>query len=870
MTVVSNGCVNPMSVISGTTGVPGDTIRCFNAATGSGEVPVGTLVYINESKQFTCINGQTAYTRTGAPDLFAIGDTLIVGTSPPSPLATNTTYWVVGVGSNYINISASKGGSPITSTSTSSGNFYIGCVNIPYPVLRPYPVASMAMKEVIFSPWGSNSNIDTNSVYIRADPSPLSKPTVNSTYQNISIFIYNSTSATVLNLNSSTNNHLIYTGLSFTNFMNKIGTAKFVAINPGNATSTELDLLLAGSAANPQKDNLIAIIQGSSIVWSGKIIRSTQNKTGLFDDPLVQTWNIDCESDIVRMKYQQVKAANKKEYRDKIGNIINKLVENDSSGDINWNGLTAQALYESGTYSDEGVIIDYNINEADMFTHFMILSKTLDFDWRTRLVHYRATFTRSSNSYTVNNTGIYSEDDLIGRWMIISSETVGNGVVSFGKITDNTKYIITCSMTTTPAASGTLIVLMDPVLDVLGNLMTPTPVQTFKINAQHGTYANGYGFEDKTDRSMFATKIVSKSKTQSGATLTSSLPAVTPWVDGQQIYDKSFYITKRTDGRILQFIDGAPPYGAGIMYIEGWGYDLTDGLFGIFGSVQFYYPRTDTGSPSNVQELYWNGIRATYFNVSGLWNTSPLTGGLFVWFKTADLDPAPYPSGHYVHSYQRYYVQFPSQNTISSGDDIIINNEIIDCDSISLDSTNGYYIRFLADSTTGHRLRTDPYIEAHPPGTIIWLNAYFSETSPMTGSPVYYHGIITQTYLSDIIIPLSVLQKNTTAQFVKNSEYHRKAMFWCLFNNWWKTGSKKEFESMVASPIDVGDTIICLQDDNATAGDLLYGQLKNVWQVVGWTLDTKDMKVIVELGDFERNVYTSMIDKTSALHLTVS
>jgi hypothetical protein len=728
----------------------------------------------------------------------------------------------------------------------------------------------MGVKEVVFVATSSNSGYDTNSVWIRMDPTPLAKPDMNSIYQSVSIFIYNSTSATVLNLNKSTNNHLVYSKLTFTNFMNKIGVAKFTVTNTGDATATEIDLLLAGSAANPQKDNFVAIVQGSAIVWSGKIVRSIQNKTGLFDDPLVQTWNIDCESDIVRMKYQQVKAANKKEHHDKIGIIVSKLVENDASGDINWNGLTAQTLYESGTYSDEGVFVDYNINESDMFTHFMILSKTFDFDWRTRLVYYRATFTRSSNSYTVTSTGIYSADDLIGRWMIITPESLGAGAVSFGKITDNTGTVITCSMTTTPAASGTLIVLMDPVLDIVGNLMSPTPVQTFKINAQPGTYANGYGFEDKTDRSMFATKIIAKGKTDSGITITSSIPAVTPWNYEYQIYDKSFYITKRSDGRILQFLPGGLPYGSGDMWIEGWGYDFTDGLFGMFLPGQYRAPIGPYQSAvSNIEEVYWNGIRATHFNTNGLWNSVTLTGGIFVWFRTADLDPSPV-NGEYLHSYQRYYVQAPTLNTISSGDDIIINNEIIDCDSIDFDSDYGYYIRFLCDDTAGHREWDDPYLEAHPPSTIIWLNAYFSETSPMTGSPVYYHGIISQTYVSDLIVSLSELQKHTTLQLVKNSEYHRKATFWCVFNNWWKTGSKKQYESMVVSPINVGDSIVCLQDENATAGDLLYGQLKNVWQVVGWTLDFDEMKVTVELGDFERNVFTTITDKTAALHLTVN
>lgn len=864
MTVYASGSIIPLTIVSG------DRIRTLDASYGVGEVVKRTQSYINEFVHFTCTASDPNFYSNDYYSWFENGDTVLL-VNFPTPFAAGTTYYIVNRGAGYVELSGTRGGSPITPTSTANDiHFYVGADSIPFPLLRPFPVGSDTYKEVIFYAEGSqNGSYSTGSLYFFENAAALSKPSIIGTNKDFSILIYNTVSATVVNKNISANNNLFFKELEFTNYLSKIGTAKFSVVNPGDATSTELDLLLAGSGVNAQKDNLVAIIQGNSVVWSGKITRSIQNKTGIFDSPLVQTWNIDCESDLVRMKYQEILPASKGYKRKQTGSIVSDLVGRNNSTDINWNG---DFLWERGVRTSEGTFVDYVINDSDMFTQFMILAKTIDFDWRTRLGYFRAPYSRSGTTYTPSYGMPYSNDVLIGKWMVVTSP--GGGLISFGKITDNSTTTITCSMTNTPAASGTLIVLLDPILDFAGNLSTPSKVQTYRMNAQPWTGGNGYGFDDKTDRSQLATKIVAKGKNEKGVTITCSVAAVQPWMNSFEMFEISTYITRRTEGRILQFTPGGLPYGAGLMWIEGWGYNLnTSQYYNLFLKSGQWLMLQQYWNFNTIEEVMFGGIRATKFVTNGILNSNgdALNGGMCCVINASDIganqggSPLQYP-----HPSQRYFVQVPAYFAAPAGQNIYINGEVIDLTSAGSDNVEGTYLLFLCDASAEHRVGTDPFFEAHPSGAIVWMEEGYDEANPAVGSPVYYHGIITQTYMSDIVMTLGELHRAATLKLIEHSQYLRKATFWCVFDNWWKTGGKSMWESPYQDPPMVGDSVMCLQDDNATETELAYGQLKNLWQVIGWSFSTKDMKVQVELGDYEKNLFALMSDKTSSLLLTVN
>jgi hypothetical protein len=88
--------------------------------------------------------------------------------------------------------------------------------------------------------------------------------------------------------------------------------------------------------------------------------------------------------------------------------------------------------------------------------------------------------------------------------------------------------------------------------------------------------------------------------------------------------------------------------------------------------------------------------------------------------------------------------------------------------------------------------------------------------------------------------------------------------------DWFKTDKRTPNESSSQAFIQVGDTISCLQNVADTDDDILYGQYKNLWQVVSYTFDANTYKVTVELGDFERNMFTQLTDKTASLHQTIT
>jgi len=208
-----------------------------------------------------------------------------------------TTYWVVNVGSNYIQVASELEGTAIT-VASGSGNIYSGAdsYNNPagsYPALRPFPVISNTTRNVIFYAEGSDGLTDTETIPFYTTPTVVAKPLASSAYKNITIFIYNATSAIAINRNTGSCN-LLFTKLSFTDYITKVPIAKFTVYNPGSATDAEKDLLLAGSALNKKQDNYVAIIIDKCVVWSGKILRSNQGKEGLFSGALVQSWDIDC------------------------------------------------------------------------------------------------------------------------------------------------------------------------------------------------------------------------------------------------------------------------------------------------------------------------------------------------------------------------------------------------------------------------------------------------------------------------------------------------------------------------------------------------------------------------------------------------
>lgn len=727
----------------------------------------------------------------------------------------------------------------------------------PFPVITPS--SGTGTRYLKLRTTGSAGNTDDQVYPFYTVASASAKPTRTGTFDDISVFLYNSTDATVVNLRATTGCGFQYSNLSFTNSINKAGTATFTIINRGSATATEKGLLKA--------ETYVAIISGQSVVWSGKILRSEQNVLTLYNNvSSASVWDIECESDISKMRLQSIEATSVGILSGSIGKIVSSLVT--STTGINWNGVN-----DLGLRSNEGPEITYNVTGADMYSQLTTLRSVIDFDMRTRLVYQRYSYyqflTGYGNRFDLNyTTSPYIADEFIGRWVLVAGTS---GVMSYGLCTDNTdtwiKTTTIANESSVPVGGGVILILGDPVLDIVSDLSQPTKQATFRMNTTlSSSYSSGYEFNDKTDKKLLATKVVAKGKTSSGETISSSIAAVTPWDSSNTCFENSTYISHRSEGTIVRIEDTEGAAGSTI-YVEGWGFDVATGSSGDYVAVRhpittgtFLGAQTNTKINTAV-EGYEGEKRVTIFQIN-LYDFfdfygSYVGGTLFI-IKNAEF------------ATKRAYLYVKDLTTLgyADGDSIYIDGETILTIEDGNDTEYGSYIKYVCDGTATHRSQTSELVGAHIPGSIVWKG--YDESNPDADSPLGIHGEVLQTYTADQNVTLPSLSTYATMYLIANSYYYRKAEFWCMIYDFFKTDVRASSELTCASYLSVGDRIACLPKSTSTEIETEDGQLKNIWQIVSYTLDTTTMQVKVQLGDFERNVFTLLADKTAAINQTIT
>ena len=832
----------------------------FDNSTSTNEDITKTVCYIDEYKTVTMPTG-TDINLTNASTFFKVGDTVIWGGGQPTPFKNNKTYYVIFSNATLLRISETKGGPAKECTIVGvAPKLYSGSAE-PYPVLRPFPVSLPTSRNVLVVSytWASSAYVALPFFTILSEST---KPVSSSVFSRLSVFLYNSTDATILNRLWTPNCGFLFTNLKFTGSVNKAGTASFTVTCKGDQTAVEESLLLS--------DNYVAIISGESVVWSGKILRSEQVTLTLFAQPSnIKQWDIECESDISKMRFQDIKPANKGTITGSIGTVVSKIVEGVSPA-INWNGTTN----DPGLRSNEGPSITYTVTEADMFSQLTTLRNVIDFDMRTRLINQRYHYnSHNASTFYVTNFSPYIGNAFLGKWVLVVT-TATNGIQVFGKCTyngTNSLVINPCVNYTLIETSGTILVLGDPVLDFVSDLSQPSKQATFYMNAPWLTTPSfGYEFNDKTDRKLLATKVVAKGKTQRGDTIATSIAAVKPWNPAKSAFENTTVITHRTEGEIIQFIDGAPPAGASTIFLDGWGYVLASGDYVVLKSAS---GTTWVGAYSgtrvvNLSETILGGRRVTKFNIYAVavtgWS-SLFTNGFAYVVKASDYYEWPATT-----SYCSIYIKSSEDIGYINGMDIYICGETIETLDCVTDVIHGPRLRYVANGTAKHRGDTTVKYGAHIPGAIVWAAGSYSETAPDPESPVGYHGIILQTYTADQNVTLPILETYATMYLIAYSCYYRKASFWCPVHDYFRTDSRARYQLSVASFLQPGDRISCLPKSTDTETDTLYGQLKNIWQIVSYTLDANSLQVTVELGDFERNVFTLLADKTAAINQTIT
>jgi len=725
----------------------------------------------------------------------------------------------------------------------------------------------------------------------------MTKETSDTRLKRHSIFLYTppniaSYKATVINRNrylGTDHLHLFFNNLKMTGSMNKAGTAKFTVTDLGDATDDERGLLVAGT--------YVAIVAGYDVIWTGKVLRAVQNNQCLYDissGSRFKQWDVECESDISKMRNQTVNPSSKGHRVDSAGAIVSTLVARNTAGDVNWNGD-----YESGIISNEGATIQYNITDADMYEQFASIAELSGFDWRTRFLTWIGQYDSWNGTDTVtvaDYTDPYPADawtvtagsppHWIGRWCLFVHDTNADastnklGVMSYGRITDNDTTTITLSDVVNgavpPAADSNVIVLVDPVLDFAWGLAQETPIQTMYMFSARDDAAKyyGYAFNDKSDKKTTATKIVAKGKcnipngsfilsayTPSGTGVSDSisvaLAAKDDWDETLNKFKKSSFITFKMDGYIYSYTANATT-----LKLIGQGYALKS------GDVVYAYGIDTNGVVYSSASATITGAPTTNRETDGT-DTTTLT-------FLAALDAS--------HSYTKYSVLIAKKTYVESTTDIsafgsaeyvYMGAEMRHVHAVGVDTTYGPY---LEPGGAGDFGANNTPIYPHIPGCLVSLSAYsgsggYSESSPNSASPVGVNGILIETVTVDQAVTMSELDIYATQALINKSYYVRKATCWFFLPDFTKPGDRGIYQAYFNTLIREGDKLAVYtnadeaSDPYAKSTD---GQYLYQWMVSSWTFDTDEMRITVELGTYEQSVYNLLFGKTSATNRTLT
>jgi hypothetical protein len=819
----------------------------------------------------------------------------------------------------------------------------------------------------------------------------MTKPTRNSKWKRASVFVYENTTTSpksiLLNRTPTAATTMFFTDLVITGAVNRAGAAKFTVVNTGSGSTAEWSLfddsVVAESLATKQK--FVAIIVGSDVVWTGKILRSTNTTQATYytTSSRLTVWEVECESDIGKMKLSSVTPPTPATITGSVGEIVSSLVDL-SSGGTDWTGLIAGAtpIYMS-VISNEGAPLTYKISDSDRYSQFMALAKLSGFEWRTRLQNYTGTydvggwdgttltngssatftpyiadsfkdrfvllsknnFTITTNkrqvqshfadwaddvnlfyplsnlyelvvgdrvtlvtdvgnvptglfkntlyyvnsvtlfggdpfyitlSYTLGGANITFSDDGTYNfmWCYKWNEKQSTGVSSYGYCTGNTTTAITLTDVVNPPVSptpnGWFTVLMDPLLDFSWDLEQPVPVQTIRVNSKpDGTYFFGYNFNDKTDKKTLATRVTVKAKnidtsdstTGKSSTISTTLEASNKWEAEDCMFENCSVVTNKMDGYIHSYTAGAT-----VMYLIGTGYALNNpDVFDVY--MRF----AGASAPT------WNIGAGGGYTVSAtptLFYASDGTALTQLVFTPAINTPTANAAKYSVLCARKAYVQDKSRlvtaGYIGGATPIIFffgGGSVTK--TVTTEGTDATY----GDWVSGTKGGTDVYPIL--PGCFVKGPGSFGSPSI---NPIVQNGTLAITETVDHAITRGELEQYATQSLINHSFYLRKASLLCFITDFLKPGARGVNQLYDWQMIKEGDRIAVAPDSDVATGsggkslnDLWYdGQSKYKWEVVSWTLDCTTMKVSIELGDYEPNVFSLMNSKTAALDRTIT
>lgn len=878
MALTTDFDIYPRWGVKRTTSPYGMWVKCYDKtykATAADAEPTSWLWVVGSWRYVAPDATSNRFYLTNADYIFPTGTQVVfyAYVTYPTGISTGIAYWVVESKATYFEVSTAKGGTPVDFTTNGSSVGAYAASNLQHPVVYLGDITAPTNFDVGLNVNAGGETLKTALGHLWTSES--AKPTDAGNFMRFSILVYDSPktaspTAKLINLNKTGASTLRYSDLVFTDSMNKAGKATFTVLADSTSTAAEIALM--------DTDKCVAIIGGRSVVWSGKIIRAIQSKMSLYATTSpIKLWEVECESDISKMKLQGVKAANQIAVTGTIGYIMNKLLETDGvTGSIDWRQGSVGFDFDKSLIATDGPKISYTITNEDMYTQFMKLASLVDFDWRTRcnyLRYYYSSFVNATGVITTAYGTGFSGNELVGDWVVFvnvnNASAVRNqgGAQAFGKITANTASTITCTVingANPPAVNDYIIVVRRPVVDVAYDLthygtdtapIAPSRVGKFTFNApRQASLRNGYELDDKTDYKALSTKVICSGKAfnplsaqQTSVTTAVSVTARDEWDNAYGFFENESYITYRMDGYVYAFTAGnayIDIIGQNLAYQNAdkfYVYSNTAGVWSILGAF------TVSGATALRTEI--DGTLTTRITATGLISL----GAIYKWSLLI---------GEKLYVKDKTWVSEDGLYTT-----LTIGNEIRQYTNASsgTDATYGDYLKITSSGGIGYG---STVITPHYAGVIVQNSTRAS--IPDANSPVGLYGVKEGTFIVDNSITKSDLEVYSSARLIMGSRLWKKASFWCFGYDWYKTSYRNSYQAPfaindAADYIRVGDQI----EVSTVVGDPVSNPLQK-FQVVQVSFKLNEMKFSIDLGDHDKNVFTQMIESTSAINRTIT
>ena len=311
-------------------------------------------------------------------------------------------------------------------------------------------------------------------------------------------------------------------------------------------------------------------------------------------------------------------------------------------------------------------------------------------------------------------------------------------------------------------------------------------------------------------------------------------------VNSNQSSDLTLY---RVQDLINPGVDGSiTPY----VWLIGWDYTIPTGTSMALVSDGAALAVTTSGTPSEV--TMDDGTKCTKVAL-----VAPLTSKIIPaldyggkgYFLSAIL---------WVDNYSRVWT--------SGSTPLLIGEEAITITSAANDGTNGNY---LVCDPTARIMSNTKKAYPHGVGGLVGNNSTYNEASPQALSPIAVYGLYIDPRTVDNNITYGTLDAYATSLLLGLGHFYKKATTWGPLSLVYIPQVGEYYGGLAQQTLSIpprtSDRVSFTEYDGADPVE---------YQIVAVTIDYDRMTVLLELGDFEKNVFTSLQQSTNAMNRTLT